>query len=101
MSAAAKCVDSVFEHLGVDAVLDPDDAAKPVKLLIDEGDEVRSFRDAEFLSEGGVYQIRKADFAGFGDGVEFEINGERRKVQSHKVRDKRRLKVILDTIEVK
>jgi len=91
-------VDAVFDTLGIDAIMDPDALAAPVKLMPREADDLREFGGIEIITATGLYEIRKADFAGHGDGTILEIDGDRRKVQSHTVRDPRRLKVVLNTV---
>lgn len=94
----ALSVATVFEVLGIDAVLDPDGLAVAVRVVPSSADDVARFGEMDVLDETGVYEIRAADFAGHGDGAILEIAGARRRVQSHRVRDARRLKVVLNTV---
>lgn len=91
------CVDAVFEEFGIAAVLDPDGAADDVLVLPSQEDQELSFGQTEIIDAGGVFEIRAGDFAGYSVGAILEVAGERRKVKSHRVRDKRRLKVVLST----
>lgn len=100
MSVAQISVDSVFDVLGIDATLDPEGTATIVKLLPSEGDEDGRFGSVEIVDASGVYEIRVADFQGLGDGTVFDISGQKRRVQSFKIRDQRRLKVTLNTVEI-
>ncbi len=101
MFAAQLCIDSVFETLGIDATLDPDGVATSVKVLPSEEDRELNFGSTQIVDAGGVYEIRMADFQGFSDGAEIEVSDQRRSVQSHKIRDPRRLKVTLYTVEIR
>lgn len=98
MSPQQRAVDASFLHHGIEAVLDPDGAARPVRLLVSQPDEGLRFEGVQLLDETGVFEIRRADFDGFGDLAVLDVGGERRKVQSHRVRDPWRLKVTLDTV---
>lgn len=95
-----RAVDTQFERLGIDAVLDPGGDEIPVKLLPTQPDETVRFGSMNILDETGVFEIRVADFAEQSDGVTLQIGTLVRKVQAHQITDRRRLKVRLDTIEV-
>jgi len=97
---AQACIDAIFETLGIDAILDPDGTAIPVLVLPFQDDDVGRFGTIEILDESGIFEIRKADFAGFSDNAVLTVDGVRRSVQSHRVRDSRRLKVVLNTVAV-
>lgn len=94
-----RAIDSVFLHQGIDAVLDPDGVALGVKLLAVRSDEVAQFHSVEIIDESGIFEIRAADFQGHGTGAVLAFGSERRRVQSHRARDPRRLKVTLYTVE--
>ncbi len=93
-------VDAAFTHHGIDAVLDPDGVALPVRLLPTRPDDIERFGSLRVQDMTGVYEIREGDFAGYGDGAVILIGAERRRVQTHRVDDPRRLKVVLDTVRV-
>ncbi len=99
MTAPALCIDAVFTVHGVDAILDADGAAHAVRLLPSQGDDEMRFGGLEILDATGVFEIRASDFGAYGDGAVLEIAGARRVVQSHRTKDIRRLKVILNTVE--
>jgi hypothetical protein len=100
VKSASRSVNSIFERLGIDGVVDPDGAATAVKLLPAEEDQSARFETLEIFEPGGIYEIRAADWAGHSDGVDLMVGVQRRRVQSHKVMDRLRLKVVLNTIEV-
>ncbi|WP_299558715.1 hypothetical protein [uncultured Sulfitobacter sp.] len=100
MSVFQRAVDVQFTKLGIDAILDPEGAAKPVRLLPSQPDEMVRVGSMQVLEETGVFDIRAADFSGFGKNTLLSVAGVLRKVQSYRIPDRRRLKVRLDTIEV-
>jgi hypothetical protein len=93
-------VDATFNHHGIDAVMDPDGVALAVRLLPRRPDDIERFGSLRVQDMTGVYEIREGDFAGFGDGAVLLIGAERRRVQSHRVDDPRRYKVVLDTVVI-
>lgn len=96
--AAQLNIDAVFDTLGVRARLDPDGVDKGVLLVPSLADDDARFASIEVVDASGVYEIRKADWVGFADGLIVVVGNERRLVQSHRVRDSRRLKVVLNTV---
>ncbi|MBB3995304.1 hypothetical protein GGR95_002959 [Sulfitobacter undariae] len=100
MPAFRRAVDTQFKRLGISAVLDPDGAALDVLVLPSQPDEMVRMGSMQILDETGVFEIRIADFTGYGNGTLLNLSGVLRKVQSHRVADRRRLKTRLDTIEV-
>ncbi|MBO9451448.1 hypothetical protein J7426_14335 [Tropicibacter sp. R16_0] len=98
--AAQQGIDAVFDTLGVEARLDPDGVDRGVMLLPSQGDEEARFSSVDIIDASGVFEVRKADWAGFSDGAIVMVGSERRKVQSHRVLDRRRLKVVLNTVLV-
>lgn len=100
MFAPQLSVDSVFDTFGIDATLDPDGVATPVRLLPKEEDREIHFGSTAIVDTGGVFEIRIADYQGYSDGAVIDISGQKRRVQSHKINDHRRLKVTLNTVEI-
>lgn len=92
-------VQETFRRHGIEAVLDPDGLARPVRLLPARPDEIADFGSMRVQTEAGMYEVLASDFEGMGTGTMLSIGTERRKVQHSRVRDPRRLKVLLNTIE--
>ena len=82
MDAFAQAVDDMFDEAGLDAILDPDFLARPVKLLPVRTDELVEIGSLSVQSDGKRYHVRPSDMAGFGKGAILEVTGERRRVQS-------------------
>jgi hypothetical protein len=95
-----RSVEDTFRRHGVAAVLDPDGAARDVRLLPTRPDDVAGFGDLRIQDQTGIFEILASDFAGFTKGAILDLGGERRRVQYARVRDPRRYKVTLDTVEV-
>ena len=91
--------EDTFRRHGIVAVLDPDGVARDVRLLPTRPDDVAGFGSMRVQSETGLFEILASDFAGYSKGAILDLGGERRKVQHARVRDPRRYKVVLDTIE--
>jgi hypothetical protein len=91
-------VDAGFNHHGLPAILDPDGAARPVRLLPHNEDDFVEFGQTGISHESGGFEIRGEDLAGFGPGSVLEVSGVRRKIQSVKVKDPRRYKSVLGTV---
>ena len=98
----ARSVATTFRCHGIDAVLDPDGVALAVKVL-----PARPDMNVDWAPGGvsmrkptGMFEIQAGDWGSFGTGAILAIGAERRKVQDAEVRDPRRLKVMLGTVEV-
>ena len=98
MSPFQASIDASFTHHGIAAVLDPDSQNKDVLVLPHEEEQFSDFQETRVKSRGGSYEIRAADFAGFGKNTILLVSGNRRIVQSHGSKDPRRLKLILRTV---
>ncbi|ETX26855.1 head-tail joining protein [Roseivivax isoporae] len=95
----AAAVGAVFRHHGIDAVVDPDGAARPVRLLPLRPDAVVDMGRLNVQSETAVFEIRAADAASVTRGTIIAIGAERRRVQATpRAEDPRRLKRHLDTV---
>ncbi len=99
MAPFLRSVEETFRRHGIEAVLDPDWAARPVRLLPARPDEIADFRSMQVQSETGMFEILASDFEGFSKGAILAIGAERRKVQHIRTRDPRRYKVLLNTVE--
>lgn len=100
MDPFLKSVEVTFLRHGIEAILDPDGVAVPVRLLPMLADDIADFGTMQIQDAGGTFEIRAADFAGYGKGAVLDIAGERRKVQHSRVRDPRRYKVQLNTVTI-
>ncbi|APZ53742.1 head-tail joining protein [Salipiger abyssi] len=100
MNPFLKSVEVTFLRHGIAAILDPDGAAVPVRLLPMQADEIADFGTMRIQDAGGMFEILDSAFAGHGKGAVLDIAGERRKVQHSRVRDPRRFKVQLNTVPV-
>ncbi|MCA0851293.1 head-tail joining protein [Salipiger thiooxidans] len=95
-----RSVEDTFRRHGIAAVLDPDGVARDVRLLPTRPDDVAGFGELRIQDQTGIFEILASDFAGFAKGAILDLGGERRRVQHTRVRDPRRFKVTLDTVEV-
>ncbi|MEP0155246.1 hypothetical protein [Pseudophaeobacter sp.] len=98
MSPFSRAVDAGFARLGLDAVLEQGALSRDVKILPAEADEFAEFQSTPLKQQGGSYEIRQTEFAGFSNGAVLVLTAERRKVQSFECRDKLRLKYVLMTV---
>ncbi len=95
---AELAVNAAFEHLGIDATLDPDGAALPVLLIPDQrSDEVR-FGGLNVQDDRGLYEIRASEWGAYTRQAVLLIAGERRVVQNVSTPDRLRLKRLLNTV---
>ncbi|NDW35623.1 hypothetical protein G0Q01_25640 [Yangia sp. PrR007] len=99
MDPFLRSVEETFRRHGIEAVLDPEGVARPVRLLPARPDEIADFRSLQVQSEAGMFEILASDFEGFSKGTILGIGSERRKVQHVRTRDPRRYKVLLNTVE--
>lgn len=100
MDPFLRSVQDCFRRHGIEAVLDPDGVSRPVRLLPVQPDDVSGIGDLRVQSATGVFEILASAFSGHGAGAVLDLGVERRRVQHMRVRDSRRFKVTLDTVEV-
>lgn len=93
-------VEAAFEAHGIEAILDPDGAARPVRLLPAQEDAIAEYGALQLQDAGGLFEILASDFEGQGKGATLAIGAERRRVQHSQVRDPRRYKVQLNTVKL-
>ncbi|EPX82097.1 head-tail joining protein [Salipiger mucosus] len=98
MDPFLRSVRDTFRRHGIDATLDPDGAAKEVRLLPTRPDDIADVGSLRIQDATGLFEILAEDFTGFGNGAILAMGAERRKVQHTRVPDPRRHKVLLDTV---
>ena len=95
---AELAVDAAFAYLGIDATLDPDGAALPVRLIPDQSSEDIQFGGLSVQDDRGLFEIKASDWVGYTKQAVLLIDGERRIVQNVSTPDRLRLKRLLNTV---
>lgn len=80
-SPAERAVALAFKHLGIDAILDPDNAALPVRLIPDQSSGDVQFGGLTVQDDRGLFEIQAIDLGFYGQGAVLLIGGERRVIQ--------------------
>ncbi|MEL6960386.1 MAG: hypothetical protein AAGL89_15690 [Pseudomonadota bacterium] len=97
-TAFQRAVDAAFIHHGVDGVLDPDGVARDVKLLPFLADDIERVGSLMTQHETDQYEIRAAEFEGFGKQTILAVGSDRFVVQDVRTEDARRFKRVLDLV---
>ncbi|MGH1417174.1 MAG: head-tail joining protein [Pelagimonas sp.] len=78
----SKPIDASFRRFGVASTLDPDGEARFVRVVKRKGDADADFEGFSVRKQGTVYEIRAAEFAGFGKGAILTVGSDRLVVKS-------------------